>query len=80
MDPQITAIGVALGDQQIRLCLLRSLVQHLRRVTAADEYFRLDAHLLLELCDTLGSVADKRLLPLLIDVVTTRSPKLHRRQ
>src|SRR5208283_3360547 len=38
----------------------------------------LGAHVLLELCHTLRSIGDKRLLPLRNHVVAARSPKLHR--
>jgi len=78
MDPQVTTIRVAHGNQQIRLRLLRSLAQHLRHVTTADEYVRLDAHILLKLCEMLRSVADKRLFRLRNDVTAAGSPKLHR--
>src|SRR5208282_94365 len=77
MDPQVTAVRVALGNQQIRLRLLRRLAQHLRHVTIADEYVRLDAHVLLKLCEMLRSVTDQRFFPLWNDVTAARSPKLH---
>ena len=43
VGPQVTAIRVAPGNQQIRLRLHRSLTQHLGHVTTADEYIGLDA-------------------------------------
>ena len=68
VGPQVTAIRVAPGNQQVRLRLLGSLAQHLGHVTTADEHIGLDARVLLELCHLLGSVADELLFPPLIDV------------
>ena len=56
VGPQVTAIRVAPGNQQIRLRLLRSLAQHLGHVTTADEYIGLDARVMLELCHLLEAL------------------------
>src|SRR5208337_3824713 len=77
-NPQITAIRIAGCHQQIRLRLLRSLVQHRGHVTTTDEYVGLGAQMLLQFCDSMGSVADEFIFPLFIDVLPARSPKLHR--
>ena len=36
VDPEVAAIGIALGNQQIRFRLLHRLAQHLRHVPTAD--------------------------------------------
>src|SRR5208283_3627503 len=41
-------------------------------------HIRLDARVLLELCDTLRSIGDQRLFPLRNHVTASRSPELHR--
>src|ERR1700683_518686 len=76
--PQVPAIRVALGTQQIRLCLLHSLAQYLRHVTTADEYVRVYAHVAPKLGEMLGGVTDKLLLPLVIDIGATGTPEFHR--
>src|SRR5580698_3556595 len=78
VDPQVSAIGVALCNQQICLCLLRKLAQHLRHVTTADEHVRLDAHVSLKLREMLGGIADKRFFELRIDESAAWPPDFYR--
>src|SRR5271165_6702155 len=77
VGPQVNAIRVAVSNEQIRIRLLRCLAQNLWYSTTADEYFGLDAGVVLKSCDTLGSVADERFFPLLIYEPAAGSPKLH---
>ena len=47
VGPEVSAIRVTAGNEQIRICLLRGLAEDLWHITTADEYIGFNASVLL---------------------------------